>query len=64
VHLLSLLIMVVNLSPASVPLDRTPSLTNHVVVAETPQYPYPPIVTDDPTPDNIDGPEYPPLTPP
>jgi hypothetical protein len=61
VHLLSLLLMLVNLSPVS-SLDRATSQPNHVIVADGPQYPYPPIVIDDPMPDNMDGPEYPPLT--
>jgi hypothetical protein len=57
VHLLSLLLMFVNLSPASVSVSGAHSQPNHVILADGPQYP--PIVIGVPI-DPDDGPEYPP----
>jgi len=52
VHLLSLLLIVASLSPASVVLNNTLTHPNHAIVADGPEWP--------PTVGPTDGPEWPP----
>jgi len=56
VHLLSLLLMVANLSSASVALNSTPLQPNHVIVADGPEWP------PDYSTQMADGPEWPPTS--